>query len=617
VIGLVQRRLCVLLASGAAALSVWNTVPGTLLDRGAFTAVAGGFVNGPLFVSGAGSHEKPWQLRAFSTEAKPDKRQAPVIVSLGDDLEGFFQASPPAPIDMAVIFTNFQRLGAKKAATAAVLSWEAPDPIGLTAFERSLAGFDSLVMAAPLSRGPVPSSMPPSFRRASVPLESVKGDVTALPVVNRIPIPGVILGGDNTASGFSVLESEAPGEGLPLFACWEDRVIFSFPLLTVLQRLNVPPEELEIHLGKYVKLGPNGPVAPIDSFGRLNLPGKKMGAYAEISAEALIDGGDDLFPKQAPDPVILRDDRSAAEPATKAFSRSLSAIIAVLASEDALSGSRDVPRLSREWETGLLAVVTLALTVCFGVSRFSRQVLAMVFIGVCLAAQWIGFGLASVWLPGLSVLAGVLTAYFVTLVLGDALPVAGDEDSEEELVPVKAREVVPEVVVMAEPEADEGVMEIVVGEVAVEEVAVEEVAVEEVAVEEVAVEEVAVEEVAVEEVPKTADRFRRSLVSLEEIPAVEEISAQEIPVDEALVEAALAAPVKPARKTAKAPVKKAAVKKEPAKKEPVKKAAAKKAPAAKQPAKKAVLKKSPAPKSPTKTGRSKKPAVDPPVEPPA
>ena len=442
--GTFHRRLWVLLVSAAAAFGVWKTAPGTDLDRTAFAAVASGFANPPLFVSGQGTHAAPWTLRVFSSESKTDGRQAPVIVSLGDDLEGFFQSSPPAPVDLAVVFTNFQRLGAKKAATAAVLAWETPDPIGLAALEKSLDRFESLVMAAPLSRGAVASPMPPAFRRASIPLAAIHGESSVLPVVNRVPLPGVILGGETTVAGFSVLESESPARFFPLMARWEDRVVFAFPLLTVLQRLNLPPDGVEVRLGEYLKLGPAGPIVPIDEFGRLAVPLKPISAYAEISAEALIDGGGDLFPKQAPDPVILRDDRSAAEPATRAFSRNLSAIIAAIASDEGLDHAREYPRLARDWEIGILSLVVVLLTVFCGVSVFARHLGALVLAGACLAAQWIALGIASVWLPGMPVLAAILAALVVAKLIAIKRPGPAP-------VPVPAQ--IPEIEIPPEPVA--------------------------------------------------------------------------------------------------------------------------------------------------------------------
>ncbi len=420
--GPLQRRLWVLLASAAAAFGVWKMVPGSDWDRSAFAAVAGGFANPPVFISGQGTFANPWTLRTFSGHSKPDKRQAPVIVSLGDDLAGFFQSSPPAPIDLAVVLTNFQRLGAKKAATAAVLAWEAPDAIGLTALEKSLDRFESLVMAAPLSRGTVASPLPPAFRRASIPLKAVQGDGSALPQVNRIPIPGIVLGGETAAAGFSALEAESPARFPPLMARWEDRVVFSFPLVTVLQRLNLPPEGIEVRLGEYLKLSAAGPIVPIDPYGRLALPLKVISAYAEISAEALIDGGDGLFPKHAPDPVILRDDRSAAEPTTRAFSRNLSAVIAAIASEDGLATPREFRRLARDWEIGILAGVVVVLTALGSAGSFTRHLGAFLLAGACIAAQAMAFGLASVWLPGVAVLAAVVAMVIIAKLLPNKRP---------------------------------------------------------------------------------------------------------------------------------------------------------------------------------------------------
>jgi len=350
----------------------------------------------------------------MSATAKPDQRQAPVIVSLDDDLERYFQTSPPSPIDLAVIFSNFHRLGAKKAATAAVLAWEAPDPIGLVALERALGAFDSLVMAAPLSRAVVSSPLPASFRRASLPLTAVAGDYSILPVVNRIPLPGVILGGENSLAGFSVLESEPATSAPPLLARWADRVVFSFPLLTVLQRSNLPLDELEIHLGEYIKLSPTGPIVPIDESGRLNMPVKALAPYKEISAEALIDGGDGLFPKNAPDPVILRDDQSNTEPATQAFSKNLSAMVAAMASNEAYSQTNEYSRLAVEWEIGLLGITLIVLFLISRFVDFGHRAGLLVLTSLVLGAQWLGVGIASVWLPGIPALAAIFAVFCVS-----------------------------------------------------------------------------------------------------------------------------------------------------------------------------------------------------------
>ncbi len=444
-----QRRLIVLLGAAAAGFACWKTLPGTSIDKAAFTTIAGSFANPPYFVSGHGSHAKPWKLRTLPADQKPDKRQAPVIVSLGDDVDGFFQTSPPSPVDLAVVLTNFQRLGAKKAATAGVLAWEKPDVIGLAALDKAIGNFDSLVMAAPLSRGPVAETMPPAFRKASVSVDSIKEDASSLPVVNRIPLPGVILGNKNTMAGFQTLESETASDAPPLLARWEDRVVFAFPLLTVLLRLDLGVDQMEIRPGKFIRLGPDGPTVPIDRYGRLVSELRPVSPYAVIPAEDLIDGSDELFPKQAPEPVILRDDRSAAEPATRAFSQNLATVIASIASDES-QAARAYHRPGPGAEAAMILLTAIALAAFAGLTAFSRNIAFLTIAAVCLAAQTIGMAAADAWLPGLHLLAAVLGAF--VLARNPSSPQQSPEEPVVETPPPAAPDSEPEAPVEPEPE---------------------------------------------------------------------------------------------------------------------------------------------------------------------
>lgn len=408
--GLLQPRLRVPLLAALAASICWIFLPGTAIDRAAFALVARGFANPPFFITGEGSRKSPWKLRTFASKPRLDPKRAPLIVALGDDVEGVFQSSPPSPIDLAVILSNFQRLGAKKAATAAVLAWDAPDPIGLAALDKTLGRFDSLVMAAPLGRGAVAEPMPPAFRNASVPAGIVSGDITSLPVVNRVPLRGVILGGENTLAGFQSLDSERAASFPPLLARWEDRVVFAFPLLAAMQGLGLPLDGIEIRLGEYLKLSPQGPVVPLDRFGRLAAPLGHVTPFAEIPAAALIDGGDDLFPKQAPEPVILRDDHSAADSPTRAFSRQLAAVIASITSDTGLAPARAFTRFTLSQEIVLLSLLITALKLASLLPAFPRNIVFLLLAGFCLTAQVVAAS-SSVWLPTLPALAAIAAAF--------------------------------------------------------------------------------------------------------------------------------------------------------------------------------------------------------------
>jgi hypothetical protein len=402
VTGSPYRLFAILTLSALAGGAAWKFLPGTLLDRQAFQTVACGFYNPPFLISGNGS---PWTLQAAAGARKTKPKAAPLVVSLEDDPKGFFQSSPPAPVDLAVIFNNFLRLGKSQVACAAMLSWESPDPIGLGALEKVMGRFDSLVMAAPVSRGAVPGAMPPAFRRGSISLAQVQGDPTNLPLVNRIPIPGLVLGSENAMAGFSVLESETPTTRPHLLARWDDRVLFSFSLLTVLQQQKIPISDVEIQLGQSIRLGKKGILIPIDAYGRFTQPLKNSPAAAALSAEALIDIAPAAVPPHAPGPLILRDDQSAAEPSTREFSGNLLKQLTALGSDSGLAAARAFSRLPELMEIGMLVAGLLIVLLLSRTSNDLRSLFVILGVGVLLTAQWLAFAGFSLWLPGLPMLA--------------------------------------------------------------------------------------------------------------------------------------------------------------------------------------------------------------------
>lgn len=408
--GPLHFRLWILPVSAAAALAAGVYLPGTRIDRLAFTGAARGIANPPFFVSGGGKPGDPWQLRTMAA-APAEIEAAPAVVAMGDDPEGFFQSSPAAPIDIAVVLRNFQRLGADKAAVGLVLAWDEPDPIGLAALDKVLAGFDSLVMCAPLGRGAVPEPLPAAFRNASLAADGIDG-AQALPIVNRIPLSGVILG-ETAAAGFQSLESEPATGALPLLARWDDRVVLAFPLLAAMQRLGVPPGQLEIRLGKFLRLGADGPVLPIDAQGRIARSSLRQPDAPAVAARDMIDRSEPLV--SGGEPVLFRDDRSAADDGTRRFSATLVPAVATLASPDGLSESARYPRLRETTEWIVLGCLALLATAAAGPRGMARWVLLSLLAAGVTIAQLLGFGAFGTWLPGLPALAAVAAAAMASL----------------------------------------------------------------------------------------------------------------------------------------------------------------------------------------------------------
>ena len=351
-------------------------------------------VQPPQTLTGNGTHEQPWTIFSPLPTQETGPNEIPVIVSIGDDTEHFFQSSPPLPIDVAVILNNFHRRGVKRLGSAAVFSWENPDPISLVALEKTMAGFESLITSTPLSRGATPQPMPASFRRASIPLGSVQGSYLQLPVVNRVPIPNLILAGDNGWSGFSALDAEENTGPPHLLARWEDRVVFSFPVLAFLQSHCLPVEGVRIKLGEYLALSTTGPFLPIDSYGRLLSPLKSNAPEKVVPASAMISDTDGLVPAGSTIPVILRDDQSAADAQTRGFSRILSEFIRAVSKA---SMATSYPRLAVRWEVILLVLTTLLIGLISGLNRSKTGLLFLMIVGIL--AQWLTARTTFHWLP--------------------------------------------------------------------------------------------------------------------------------------------------------------------------------------------------------------------------
>lgn len=402
-----HRRLSVFVIAAAASLAAWQFLPSTPLDRATFRAVIHGFANPPLLISGHGTHAEPWTFRTIGRPTVRDSKSGPPLAAITDDPDGIFQASPPSPIDVAVILQNFKRLGASSLSIAAVLAWDEPDTIGLAALDRLMADFQPLATAAPVTRGATPAPLPPAFRNASLPLDAVRGQFSQLPTVNRLPIPTVILGGENATAGFTTIESEPAHRAIPLIAVWEDRVIFAFPVIATLARLNLEITDLEIRLGEFLKFGPTGPIIPIDANGRFTPPPASLTAPAAIPATELIDAETSPFGETSP---VLLDLQSAADPQTLTFSTTLPGVLAAIISEAGLTRPATIHRLSRSIEIGLLLALAALAALFPGKSHFASNLHFAVIAVMAIAAQWIATGAADIWLPAIPILTGTLVA---------------------------------------------------------------------------------------------------------------------------------------------------------------------------------------------------------------
>lgn len=402
------------IAAIVVALACWFWLPHTTLEKRAFAAMVGLEPQPrPEAITGNGTKGSPWRIQAPLTGDQLG--HAPTVVTLNDDPEAIFQSYPHAPIDLAVIFSNMHRLGARKLACSPLLAWEAPDPIGLTALEEQINAFDTLIIAAPLTRGPVMQALPDPFRRASLPLEDIRGTTASLPVVNRVSLPNMIYGGDNTIAGFQVIDSEPAGDTTPLLARWDYRVVLAFPLLAAMQQLDVPVTQLRIHMGKSIQLGADGPRIPIDNFGRTTTPLTPPKLPPFIPAEKLIDANPSRVAKSNFSSPLLCDRRGNMDPASLEFNRHLPATIQSMTRDTVPIVTHTYTRSIPSGEIYTLFTIATLLAALATLPTWIRMLSFIAVIFACITIQSLVLQHFQLWLPGLPGCAATLAAALASL----------------------------------------------------------------------------------------------------------------------------------------------------------------------------------------------------------
>ncbi len=421
------KRLRVALVAVAAGLAAGWAVRALDAERQVFHAVARGFNNGPLFLSGDGSHARPWSLRVKSPVTAIDHGRAPVVVSLGDDRMGLFQTRPPSPVDIAAVLRYLREVGGSNAAIAAVFQWQDPNPLAYQGLELEMDKFRMTIQAAPLKRGTVVEDMPAAFQRAALAGESVKGDASALPIVNGLAVKDMFFGGAKSLAGFSTLDDVTLADRVPLLARWQDdkenRVLLAFPLLAVLARHDLPVSGVRARLGETLELGPDGPMVPIDANGCLLLPPRPVPARMDVEAAELVMATPGFLPRDA-GLIVLRDDQSSSDEATKRFSASLASVMAAIESDGGLAPPRAYPRLAVAWEACLAAAFLLAGLAACGLRPFGRNLAIGCLVALAAAGQWLAFGMAGVWWPGVSLVGGLLVFWWQVAAARQPVPVA-------------------------------------------------------------------------------------------------------------------------------------------------------------------------------------------------
>ncbi len=295
----------------------------------------------PATLAGTGGHTDARRVRGAPVRVPAGELPPPRFLAVTDDPEGIFEASPPSPADVLVVLANLRELGHRQLAVAVPLAWDDPDPIAAAAVNHQLDGFAPAVVGVPLARGISPVPPPAAFARLAVPVARIRGDAGPLPVVNQVALPNPLCGEAAALAAFTRLESEtAPGFSgrqtpamVPLLARWDDQVVVALPLGVMMARFHVGAAELVITPGRDIRLGPDGPIIPIDLHGRAAVsPGTASRTVVTPAAALIVAGGEPRPEALQPGllPLVIRDDRSAAPEPERAYSQALADVLVAL-----------------------------------------------------------------------------------------------------------------------------------------------------------------------------------------------------------------------------------------------------------------------------------------------
>jgi hypothetical protein len=376
-------RLAALAVSLGAGLLLLAVVPGNdrlaRLDRAGLGWLAGE----PGRIVGEGTFDEPWAVEEM---ARPDSVPPAAVLRLHGEDEGYFERVPPPPADLMVVLARLEDREIPAIGFGYPLQWDDPDTLALEAMRRIMDRAPGVVLGHSLTDSTAPEAVAAPFQRSSIAYREVRGDGSKIPVVNRVSGQNPEFGGARGLAGFTRLENEAEeSDRAYLLARWSDRVVFALPLAVEIVRRGLSFEDVEVEVGREIRLGRDGPVIPVDFRGRVDLPDDSPEAERHpataVIAETLPEGwpgaGRGLF---------FTDERLLGAKEVRTWAARMPRIDAAIRTAPHPAGLRPLPRPDPLAELAALLGLSLAVGASLGARRLPVRLLVGVGWLVAVAA---------------------------------------------------------------------------------------------------------------------------------------------------------------------------------------------------------------------------------------
>lgn len=349
-------------------------------------------------------------------------------IDITEDKERPWESFPQGPNEWAVLLNEARGDPPGVVAIDHPLTWEGEPGVMLMNLDDKLAKYDRTVLCVDLRRSPVGEPLPAYLRPSAIPLDRLSNKSSALPRVNQVVFPPSTTSAPNILFGFRILENEETADELPpAFARWDDVLIPSFPIALAMAQHNVSPEEVQITLGSHVRLG-NGPIIPLDEFGRILLPHDAQGhlllappsqrTMSYATAEDVIDGEIDLnfLSVHSPDTTLFTK-ASGTAAAPWGDPTALMNIATVIDSFPRPGPAKDHPRFPLWLETALFLLIAGIGAACLHFRPLARHLLFPLLTLTILAVLMVLLQKQGTWSPFTPILACGLTTWALSTYL--------------------------------------------------------------------------------------------------------------------------------------------------------------------------------------------------------
>ena len=351
-----------------------------------------------------------WSLRALEGVEAPPADWSFVEVTSSREL---FDEKVPKPSEYAVLLAKLHKAGARELASTQGFSWPNAVELELRALDGSLRPFENILLPIEITEVPQPSSSPVWLQQSLLAPETLQGDASGLPLMNQVAVPSSVSARSDLRFAFPDfgsrdLQYRAPGR-LPLVTRWEGHYLPSWPLSLAMLMEGVALDEVIIEPGRHLRIGSEGPVIPLDGFGRAKLE-KAQAAPKELdllAAKFLFPLDESEFPKLANGVVLLdATDQNAARQ-----SHQLITAAHTLRGFPRPGKIEKFRRLSLVWEIFihleivLVGLIALYLRPFFQLIAWAVLIAGLIFFALGLL-NWHGL-----WMPILPLLMAIVVAW--------------------------------------------------------------------------------------------------------------------------------------------------------------------------------------------------------------